>query len=100
MPQPQPLSITINVARGSVTCSPDSAEASRGQRVEWNCSGGPWAVLFGARTPFAESGFNGGRGQANGGPVQPNATAGRYKYFVAAYDGTNVVAADPDIIIR
>ena len=94
MPQ---VVIPISVSGNQVACNPDSVQLNRGDTIRWNYNG-PFAVDFGLATPFPQSRYN-GNGQVVTPAVRPDAASGTYKYAVAVYDGSQVLIADPRVII-
>lgn len=92
--------IAIQVGRGGARCVPDSVRVKRRDTVRWTCARGPYEVRFGWDSPFPDVSYSGQKGRAASAKVRRDACPGRYKYFVAVYDGRKVVTDDPDIIIR
>jgi len=94
MPQ---VVIPIVVENKQVGCCPDIVLLKRGDTIKWTYKG-PIAVDFGVTTPFDEVRFN-GNGHVVTPEVRADAASGTYKYTVAVHDGTDVLIADPQVII-
>jgi hypothetical protein len=93
----EPVRAEIKVTGKTLSCGPDDTiHASRGQRVEWTCAHGPFAIDFGKATPFEKSRFNHNNAA---GVVRDDAPNGAYKYAVAVADGKDILIADPQMII-
>lgn len=90
--------VTITVSNRSLAYDPPVVRARRGDNVIW-ASDKPFAVDFGSSSPsrrLKESSEKGCIAMR----LRTDAAPGRYKYFVAAFDGTRVLTDDPEIIIE
>ncbi|HXG33739.1 MAG TPA: hypothetical protein VNJ11_10255 [Bryobacteraceae bacterium] len=72
--------------------------AQRGDSVIW-ASTMPFAVDFGRVSPSHRLRESSKKGRVTM-KVRANAPPGRYKYFVAVFDGSCVLTDDPEIIIE
>ena len=91
-------SVTIEVVRGKIVCNPWQMEVKRGENVQFICASA-FAVHFIGVTPFPQVSLKGIHSIETG-TIPRNVPLGKYEYFIAVFDGEQVLTADPDIIIR
>jgi len=100
-----PVVVTITVAGGEITASPDPAHVGRGQRIEWVCEAGAFKVEFETEEPFGPEarrgrGIQGQRGRGRGMIARAQARLQSYKYDITVTlpDGTRIFK-DPEVVI-
>lgn len=91
--------VTITVCDDQTLCYDQPiVRAERGDSIVWT-STMPFAVDFGRVSPSHRLKNSSDKGSVTMN-IRADAAAGRYKYFVAAFDGTRVLTDDPEIIIE
>ncbi len=76
-----------------------STKAKRKDKIEFNCQIGPYAIVFGGSTPFAQAAYTDVVGSSKTVTVKDKATSGAYKYSVIVGLGNALLVDDPEIWI-
>lgn len=73
--------------------------AAPGDTVEWE-SRHPVTIHFGWPSPLATDSFTLAKGSSRTLQAPVAKAYGRFKYFVAIWDGKNILVDDPEIIVK
>jgi hypothetical protein len=92
-------SVAITVQKGRFSYIPASFFVKRGDIIEWRCKY-PFAIDLGWESPLHKERHKVGPKRTIGDRVRSDAPYGRYKYFVAVWDGKNIWTDDPEFIVR
>ncbi len=96
------VDITVD-KNGEIKYSNDYFEVEWGDHIIWKFrSKGHYAIHLGPKTPFEwkRQDKPGGDRYSIVGIVKDYAVQGEYKYFVAIYNGRNLLTEDPKFIVR
>jgi plastocyanin len=94
--------VKINVVGGNVLYDKPSISVDPEDTIEWVCENSQYhfAVHIGWDSPLRKGRYRASMGKRISEKVPKKAPPGRYKYFVAVFDGTNIWTDDPDFIVK
>lgn len=91
--------VTITVEKGRLFYSLPSFFAKRGDTIKWTSSY-PFAIDLGWESPLLKERYQVNAKKLVGTKVRRDAPYGRYKYFVAVWNGKKILTDDPEFIVR
>jgi len=82
-----------------VAVEPNPVYIASGDRVDWTCEAGPFAIHFEPVSPLARRRFwTTGDRNTVGGHIRANNLPGKYRYFVAVLHDGQIYTEDPELI--
>lgn len=94
--------VEIFAQNGKISYTNATVNASKGDTISWT-SNHPFAVDFAVSSPADKLKGSSKKGKASSEismKIRNDSSPGRYKYFVAVFDGNDVLTDDPEIIIE
>lgn len=98
-PRHHQLRVTVDPEVGRVAVEPSPVYIAPGDRVDWTCEAGPFAIHFEPFSPLAHRRlWTTGDQTRVGGDIRANNVPGKYRYFVAVWYDGQIYTEDPELI--
>ena len=96
---PETQLVMITIKEGYLEYDEPYLQVHPGDTIKWSCAH-PFVVRFDVDSPMEKEWQRGGSGIYATDVIRREAPYGRYKYFVAVWDGSQILTDDPELIVR
>jgi plastocyanin len=100
--KPETRTVTISMEDGNISYDKLCVFVEPEDTIEWACENDNYhfAVHIGWDSPLRKGRYRATKGKRISDRVPEDARPGRYKYFVAVFDGENIWTDDPEFIVK